>query len=398
MRPKKKKKLMKKKPRVAPPIISVRTRSIPDMTRLLLFVRAGGRCEFDGHNKYLLRHSLTLSEGNFAQMAHIVAFSAGGPRAEKKRSAKTVNSVGNLVLLCPECHKLIDTHPERYTTKTLKQFKQRHEERVYRLTATHPDRQTTVVVLKSMIGKHAVEVSLAEIQEAIAPRYPDADPFIIDLTAIPDSGDEAFWKTAVQTIDQRCDRLYADRFDGSSPHHISVFALAPIPLLAHLGSRLTSKIPVDLYQRHRDKENWIWKTGGTPVTYIVRKLRSGTDKLKIALVVSLSGPVPIETLPSDIDSRFTTYELTLTGITPNPGFLRLRNDLIAFQRTYQEVLATIVKDHGLVDEIHVFPAVPSPVAVVLGREPLPKVHPALVLYDYKRKKDGFTQTIRSNQP
>ncbi len=387
---------MTKKPRETSLIVSVRSRSIPYVTRLLLFVRAGGRCEFDGHNKYLLRHSLTLSEGNFGQMAHIVAFSAGGPRAEKKRS--TVNSVGNLMLLCPECHKLIDTHPERYTTKMLKQFKQRHEERVYRLTATHPDRKTTVVVLKSMIGNHAVEISLAEIQEAITPRYPDADPFIIDLTAIPDSGDEAFWKTAVRTIDQQCDRLYADRLDGSSPHHISVFALAPIPLLAHLGSRLTSKIPVDLYQRHRDKENWAWKTGGTPVTYTVRKLRSGTDKLKIALVVSLSGTVPIEALPADFDSRFSVYELTLTGIIPNPGFLRLRNDLTAFQRTYQEVLATIIKDHGLVDEIHVFPAVPAPVAIVLGREPLPKVHPALVIYDYNKKHDVYTQTIRSNQP
>ncbi len=387
---------MTKKPHETSLIVSVRSRSIPYITRLLLFVRAGGRCEFDGHNKYLLRHSLTLSEGNFSQMAHIVAFSAGGPRAEKKRS--TVNSVGNLMLLCPECHKLIDTHPERYTTKMLKQFKQRHEERVYRLTATHPDRKTTAVVLKSMIGNHAVEISLAEIQEAITPRYPDADPFIIDLTAIPDSGDEAFWKTAVRTIDQQCDRLYADRLDGSSLHHISVFALAPIPLLAHLGSRLTSKIPVDLYQRNRDKEDWAWKTGGTPVTYTVRKLRSGTDKLKIALVVSLSGTVPIEALPADFDSRFSVYELTLTGITPNPGFLRLRNDLTAFQRTYQEVLATIIKDHGLVDEIHVFPAVPAPVAIVLGREPLPKVHPALVIYDYNKKHGVFTQTIRSNQP
>lgn len=389
---------MKRKLRAGPPIISVPTRSIPNIRRLLLFVRAGGRCEFDGHNKYLLRHSLTLGDGNFGQMAHIVAFSAGGPRSEKKHSAQSVNSVDNLMLLCPECHKLIDMHPEQYTTKTLKQFKQRHEKRIYRLTATHPDRQTKVVVLKSMIASRAVEVSLPEIQEAIAPRYPDADPFIIDLSGIPDSGDEAFWSTAVRAIDQHCDRLYADGFDSSSPHHISVFALAPIPLLVHLGSRLTSKIPVDLYQRHRDKENWAWNTGGTPVTYTVREVRSGTEKLKVALVVSLSGTIPIETLPSDIDSRFTVYELTLAGITPNPGFLRLRNDLITFQRTYQEVLATIIKDHGSVEEIHVFPAVPAPVAVALGREPLPKVHPALVIYDYNKKNGGFTQTIRSNQP
>jgi len=53
-------------------------RGIGDLSRLPLFVRAGGRCEFDGCNKYLLAHPLTLTPGNFAQMAHIVAFREQG--------------------------------------------------------------------------------------------------------------------------------------------------------------------------------------------------------------------------------------------------------------------------------------------------------------------------------
>src|ERR1700752_2273008 len=102
------------------------TRRVAPFTKLLLFVGAGGRCEFDGHNKYLLRHSMTLTEGNFAQMAHIVAFSPKGPRGARRFSAKYLNFAANLMLLCHECHKLIDTDPERYTVKALKKFKQRH--------------------------------------------------------------------------------------------------------------------------------------------------------------------------------------------------------------------------------------------------------------------------------
>src|SRR3990172_12077942 len=150
---------------VASPVRSVPSRSIHDMTRLLLFVRAGGRCEFDGDNKYLLRHSLTLTEGNFAQMAHIVAFSPQGPRGVRRLSVKDLNAVGNLMLLCPECHKLVATHPERYSTKTLRLFKQRHEERIHRLTGTHPDYQTRVVILKSKIGEQAVDISPGELQD-----------------------------------------------------------------------------------------------------------------------------------------------------------------------------------------------------------------------------------------
>jgi len=299
------------------------------------------------------------------------------------------------MLLCHECHKLIDSQPDRYTTRTLRLFKRQHEQRIHQLTGTTPDRQTTVVVLKAMIGTHAVEISPSEIQDAIAPRYPDADPFIIDLTEIPDTGDEVFWKSAMQAIDVKCDRLYATQFDGSTPRHLSVFALAPIPLLVHLGSRLSSKIPVDLYQRHRGSEDWKWKTTGDAVRYIFKKIRDGSDKLKVALAVSLSGTVPVESLAPHVGSDCTVYTITLDGGIPNPSFPRQRTDLTGFEQVYRKLLAVILRDHGVVDELHVFPAVPAPIAVVLGREPLPKVHPALIIYDYNKSKGGFTQTTRS---
>jgi hypothetical protein len=331
-------------------------------------------------------------------MAHVVAFSPQGPRGRRRLDTKKLNSIANLMLLCPWCHKLIDRRAAEYSVTTLRRFKQRHEDRIHRLTGTQPDQETRVVILKAKIGAQAVDLSPGEIQEAIAPRYPDPDSYVIDLTAIPDGDDAVFWENAKRTIAQNCERLYATRMDGPPPRHISLFALAPIPLLVHLGSRLSSKIPMDLYQRHRDKENWTWKTSGEPAAYTVNVLRRGSDRSKVALLLSLSGSIPPEKLPPQIDSGFTLYEVTLAKGLPNPGFLRLRQDLVAFQRVYQEVLATVVKEHGLVDEIHLFPAVPAPVAVICGREPLPKVHPALIIYDYNKHKGGFGPTIRINQP
>jgi hypothetical protein len=361
-------------------------------------VQSGGRCEFDGCNKYLLRHHLTLTEGNFGEMAHIVAFSPQGPRGTRRLDPKKLNSVANLMLLCPGCHKLIDRRAVEYSVMALRSFKKRHEDRIHRLTGTQPDHETRVVILKAKIGAHAVDISPGEINEAIAPRYPDPEPYVIDLTGIPDGDDSVFWENAKRSIAQHCERLYATRMDGPPPRHISVFALAPIPLLVYLGSQLSSKIPTDLHQRHRDKENWTWKTTGEPAAYTISVPRRGTDRSKVALLLALSGPIPADKLPSEIDSRFTLYEITLAKEVPNPGFLRLRQDLLAFQRVYHETLAEIVKEHGLVDEIHFFPAIPAPVAVVCGREPLPKVHPALVIYDYNKHKAGFSPTIRINQP
>ena len=94
-------------PEPVSPVVLV-TRSVRPFTRLLLFVRAGGRCQFDGCNGFLLEHPLTITKGNFAEVAHIVAFSREGPRGSAQSRPADVNDVRNLMLLGPQCHKLID--------------------------------------------------------------------------------------------------------------------------------------------------------------------------------------------------------------------------------------------------------------------------------------------------
>ena len=56
-------------------------------------------------------------------MAHVVAFKKGGPRGSGPRP-EDINDVGNLMLLCPPCHKLIDTHPEKYPVSVLEKYKE----------------------------------------------------------------------------------------------------------------------------------------------------------------------------------------------------------------------------------------------------------------------------------
>ncbi|MGA7617103.1 MAG: SAVED domain-containing protein [Thermoanaerobaculia bacterium] len=374
------------------------TREVKPLTRVLLAVRAGGRCEFDGHNKYLFRHSLTLTEGNFAQAAHIVAFSTQGPRGKVKALSRAhINDVNNLMLLCSECHKLIDDHPDRYTVSTLRAFKRRHEKRISELTAMHPEFKTTALVLKANIGGRPVAISLPQVQAAVAPRYVDSDePCMIDLTALPDTGTEAFYASAVAAIDEKVTRLYADRVDGSRVSHVSVFALGPMPLLMHLGNRLSDKIDADLYQRHRQPESWTWRTKGDPAQYASRRLVEGSNPAKVALVLSLSGAIPLAAVSDQLSPEFSIYELTLDGATPNPNFLRRRDDLRRFEQTFQQLLRVIAKDHVGLTELHLFPAVPAPVAVASGRSLFHKVDPALVVYDFDKNLGGFRKTIRIN--
>jgi hypothetical protein len=293
------------------------------------------------------------------------------------------------MLLCPQCHKLIDDRPEQYSVATLEKYKRKHEERIRHVTGLGPDLRTTVVQLKTRVAGQSVAIPIAQVTEAVSPRYPtDARGYIIDLTDIND-GDPGFMQTAMQKIRRETERLYEPGMDVAETRHISLFALAPIPLLIFLGRQLSNKVPVDAYQRHRDTEDWVWKTGGEPVEYKFQKLRSGHNQKNVAMVLSLSGKIHLDSLPREIDDSYSVYEITLADAEPNPTFLRLKQDLINFKETYQGSLRSILRDHGNLGRLHFFPAVPAPVAVLCGRELLPKVDPRLLVYDYDKSKGGF---------
>jgi hypothetical protein len=385
-------------PKAAGPsaVRDVRVRSLGEPTKIQLFVRAGGRCEFAGCNEYLLEHHLTLTAGNFAQAAHIVAFSPRGPRADARLPARYVNDLSNLMLLCQRCHKLIDDNPGTYTVERLRHDKARHEERIHHVTGISADLKTTVVQVKARIAGRTVSVPFADVAKAVEPRYPaDKKGVVIDLTSITASSADLLG-VAKAEITAQIASLFTRALDRAETQHVSLFALGPIPLLVHLGRELSDKVEIDLYQRHRDTEDWGWKSAGTPAEYVLNTVRQGEDPKSAALCLSLSGSVHLGSLPPAIDGRFTVYDLTLASLAPSPLFLNTRGDLTRFRLAYQNALRTIGRNHPGLRDLHLFPAVPAPIAVLCGRELLPKVDPALLVYDADKTNGGFTLALTVN--
>ncbi len=371
-------------------------REVPEKTRLFLFVRAAGRCQFDGCNRYLLEHHLTNTDGNFAQMAHIWAFSRRGPRS-RGEGKQTVHDISNLMLLCGNCHKLVDDHPDEYTTEVLRKHKLAHESRIFMLTGTHPDRHTVALVLVARIAGRTVSVSLPEMQQAVAPRYLGArDVITVDLTAIPDHPSGDYWKAAATAIRSKVQLMYEQDSEHGPIRHLSVFALGAIPLLVHLGTCLSDKVPLTLYQRHRDTDAWTWKEDGETVRYEFRTLQDGGCSTSVALLLSLSGRIRQDDLPPLIDASFTTYEITLASVEPTPRFLDLEASLQAFQEIFMSSVRHLVASHPGLRTIHLFPATPAPVAISVGRDLMPKRDPAVLVYDYDRRVGGFIPTLEVN--
>lgn len=375
-----------------------RSRAIPTKAKIFLAVRSGGRCEFSGCNQYLFEHPLTLRDGNFSEYAHILPFSKIGPRADEGHRPDDIHSPDNLMLLCAPCHKEIDDHPKDYPRSLLESYKRTHEERIRHVTGLGPDQRTTVVQLKARIAGQAVDIPATHIYEAISPRYPsDKQGHVIDLTQFGDENSEEYYGLAMRAIQQRTEALYRPGMDIESTRHISLFALGSIPLLVFLGSCLSNKIAVDFFQRHRDQQHpWTWPEDGDLVTYAARRLREGTEPARAALILSLSGVNRPESLPSHIDATYSIYEITLENRAPGVDFLRHRSDIEAFRRTYRTFLTDLHAAMPKVTELHLFPAVPAPIAVCCGYDLLPKVHATLVVYDRDKKHGGFISRLRVN--
>ena len=376
----------------------VRARNAGKLKELILYVSAGGRCEFEGCNKYLLRNPLTLTAANYGKKAHIVAFREAGPRGQQGKRPKDINALSNLMLLCQTCHDEIDKHPTKYSRTTLQKYKSAHEKRIALVTAAGPDRKTSIVQLRARIGGKPVAIPAPDVFKAVAPRYPeDEQGLIVDLSGYDDRNPDAF-RAAIAKIDDDLKPLFAPRMKGEIPQHVSLFAFGPIPFLVHLGSRLSDKVPVEFYQFHRDTKSWAWKTRGTSAEYEFAQIRGGSDPQKVALLLSLSGTIAVDALPADIDSAFSIYELRLKGQSPHTMFLNTREDLIAFRTAYQRLLGDLLARHGKLETVHFFPAIPLPVAVICGHDLLNKTHPCLRVYDHDKANGGFTYTLTVNEP
>jgi len=377
------------------PVVQVNHRKIGSGIQVQLVAATAGRCEFRGCNEFLFVHPLTKTGGNFSEMAHIVAFKEAGPRGHAPRPEE-INGIDNLMLLCPPCHKLVDDQPSEFPVKLLLDYKNDHERRIHDVGEAGPELRTEIIQLKGLIGGQSVDIPAPHVREAVRPRYvaDKHNGHIIDVAACLTKENEHAFEAARRKIRHDLKLCFDGGIDGRDVRHFSVFALAPIPVLIVFGRALGDKVATDIYQRHRGNQSWAWKESGTPVTYKFEKIRSGSQQHSVALLLSLSGRIVLDTLPAEIDARFSVYELTLAGEEPNREFLQLREDLIRFRQSYQQALSQVTRDHGGIREIHLFPAVPAPVAVACGQELLPKAHPDLIIYD--NVKSVFQKTITVN--
>lgn len=362
---------------------------IPDWVKLLIWAKSAGRCQIC--NVPIYEDPLTFEQVNVGDHAHIIGSSEDGPRGDSKLSAELAKKPENIMLLCKTHHKKIDTREfiEKYPPKLLRELKQLHEERVEFVTSIGSENKSHVLLYGAKIGSLSNPLNYEEVSRAMFPeRYPaEKTPIIIQITGSESSDtQENYWNIERGNLQQKFERLVQARVERSEINHLSVFGLAPIPLLIELGALLTDRTNVEVHQLLREPRSWQWQPEelNSDFDYSVSPSED-TDSKTIAVVLSLSANIPTKDIYDAIGSAVGIWNVTIPE--PNNDFLRSKEQLSLFRRTFRKLLNNIKKGHGRDAVIHLFPAVPVAVAIEIGRVWMPKADLPMVIYDRNRTAD-----------
>lgn len=367
--------------------------NIPETVKIRLWGKAAGRCEYRGCRTPLWLDTLTQAEFNNAYIAHVYADSPGGPRYAKGLSEKLAADISNLMLMCDRHHRLIDIgdvpgHP----ADRLFSMKREHEERVELLGGLGPELQSEVLLYGANVGEHDAAITIDQAAEAMVPaRYPK-DRRGINLGLKYNhlaNRDAGFWEQERAQLKAGFQRSVRPALaDGGV--HLSVFALAPQPLLIQLGSLLCDIRDVVVYQLRREPRTWRWDDA-CPDPFELEILPPTVGGGRVAVTFEMSFKIDHDRVRAVLGADASIWSVTLKK-TGN-DVLRTREQLQRFRAVCRQLFADINLKHPGLAQLEVFPAMPVATAVELGRVHMPKADPPLFLWDEQRDAGGFVPTF-----
>lgn len=366
---------------------------IPSQVKQQIWFAAHGRCEFRGCNKRLYTSGVTMEKCNISNYAHIIGDSPDGPRGNEL--SKTLSKdPSNLILLCPECHDLIDSKSgeKKYTVEDLKSMKKEHEERIDFLTGICPNQKSLVVAYGPKLGQDNQLFQKDVLNNIILPeRYPlDLNPIEIHMknTALDESM-QVYWQTEQLQIETLCRDKVIKTLESGACSHISLFPLGPQPLLIKLGTILNDRYNVQVYQKHREPDTWRWLENRSSNNIIVEE---PADKTKEPiLIIALS----TQAIKARVLQRFGANASiwTITCDIPGNDMMESKYQLEQFRMAARKVMDDIKSSNLENIDLKIFMAAPASCAVELGRIRMPKADSKWVIFDYSNKQEKDIGTI-----
>jgi hypothetical protein len=230
------------------------------------------------------------------------------------------------------------------------------------------------------ISKEDVRAGLDDAQLRLEHEWVDVDmrPFASDVEA-------GIWEALDQFLREQAARVHqlADAMEAPEIHY---FGLAEVPQIVALGAHLGLERKVVVHEYDRQVGGWRWpeveesiqiETTGIPGTVPIPQRGIAPWMLEVSYPIS------------DADVASVIGEETFPAVRLRPidgaqlGRVRSPADLEAVRRAIRGALANMRTAYPNLEAIHLFAAVPTSVAFVLGQELVPRNTPAVHTYRYR---------------
>lgn len=250
-------------------------------------------------------------------------------------------------------------------------------------------RQRTVIVkFSSPIKGNIVSILLSEVIKAVVKEKRPIKKKTISISInsnFPET-DDRHWIDLSKQLKNKFDDEIRDICSNSPSLHLSVFTLAPMPLIILLGSLFGDKINADVFQKTREPSTWCWQNNEkiNDYNYSINNLSDGKN---IALILSLTDDVSEKRI-TDVIAPNVIYKIKATINSVN--CITSKQDLKVFWLKYQQVCNVILNNYGSDCTIHLFPVLPVSAAFEVGRRRMPGVYPKMIIYN---ENNGFKPTI-----
>lgn len=351
----------------------------------ILWARSAGRCSFPECKLKLIIENPETSDQIIGEVAHIIAKSQKGPRGIPDFNPEYLNSYENLILLCPNHHRLIDSFPEKYKSEILKEMKHNHEIRI-REILTDFDKEG--IGWKVIIQENGQRIDQTEIKRTLELDFIDGE-----IIKLEEKGPYNSWVQAKKNLESKITEL----LQNPNSIRFAIFSLAKISSAIHLGYLLSNRISVRYAQYDRDNQIWDW-----PTNFVENYSSIKTSRLMNKINKEISEFIVKVSLSAKINNRHLTgLEIPIDNAVdiyiedPMEDWLKSELQVIEVGRKFREVLRNLREFTPNLKTIHLFYAGPTSCAIAIGQQINPSMNPIIQLYEFDyRNKPYYSKSIR----
>lgn len=363
---------------------------------------AAHRCQFSGCGKDLGRHAATGQAGNSSYFAHIIAASAEGPRGDAVQSPILADEVSNFLLLCDECHRLIDkTAVAEYDVDCLRRMRSQSILEVRRLLGNLQYPDVEVLYILGNLAGQMPHINQRDIDEALwksklrqSANGPESYLEIGRLNYDPHA--TSYWSAALRTLAIELPHMQAKlngmRSGGGPRPRIAIFPLHGTSILIVAGRILGDMAGTHVFQPHRNTKGgtsetrWAWPDDS--LLPAQDKFRFATlkdrlhDEVEANLVISLTFDISTDRLAPVSASGGALLLPTVSISVEQFGHSSIRHptDLALFGNVVDEALRKL-QDEWSVTKVHLYIGAPASAAVLVGQKMQARHQATFVCYE-----------------